>query len=78
MITITGLTSRQKSIMDMLWNMDSMDKVTAFIKALPTRKDQADAASLIEIAVAETIEQESGLDAYKDLAHCTISRAQLR
>ena len=64
--------------MNMLWNMDSMDKVTAFIKALPTKKDQADAASLIEIAVAETIEQEQGLEDYKDAAHTAISCAMLR
>lgn len=75
-ITITGLTQRQVQIMDMLWSMDSMDKVTQFVKALPTRKDQADAASLIEIAVAETIEQELGLEEYTDAAHTAISRAR--
>jgi hypothetical protein len=77
-ITITGLTHRQVQIMDMLWNMDSMDKVTAFIKALPTKKDQADAASLIEIAVAETIERELGLEEYTDAANAAISCARLR
>ena len=74
MISITGLTDRQKSIMDMLWSMDSMDKVNAFVRALPTHKDQADAASLIEIAVAETIEHEQGLEEYKDAATQCIAR----
>jgi hypothetical protein len=76
MISITGLTDRQKSIMDMLWSMDSMAKVTQFIKALPTKQDQADASSLIEIAVAETIEHEQGLEEYKDAATMCIARAR--
>lgn len=75
MITIQGLTDRQKSIMDMLWSMDSMDKVNAFVRALPTKQDRADAASLIEIAVAETIEQEEGLDRYADRAGAVIANA---
>ena len=76
MISITGLTDRQKSIMDMLWSMDSMDKVNAFVRALPTHKDQADASSLIEIAVAETREHEQGLEEYKDAATMCIARAR--
>ncbi len=78
MISIQGLTNRQKSIMDMLWSMDSMDKVNAFIKALPTRQDQMDAATLIQIAVEETIEQEQGLDDYADAATAAIRCAMLR
>jgi hypothetical protein len=75
MISIQGLTDRQKSIMDMLWSMDSMDKVNAFVKALPTQQDQIDAASLIQIAVEETIEQEQGLDRYADSAGAVIANA---
>jgi hypothetical protein len=78
MISIQGLTARQKSIMDMLWSMDSMDKVNAFIKALPTRQDQMDAATLIQIAVEETLEQEQGLEAYADAATAAIRCAMLR
>jgi hypothetical protein len=78
MITIQGLTARQKSIMDMLWSMDSMDKVNAFIRALPTRQDQMDAATLIQIAVEETVEQEQGLDRYADAATAAIRCAMLR
>ena len=75
MIQIQGLNERQKSIMDMLWSMDSMDKVNAFIRALPTKQDQVDAASLIQIAVEETIEQEQGLDRYADTAGAVIANA---
>ena len=75
MIQIQGLNDRQKSIMDMLWSMDSMDKVNAFIRALPTRQDQMDAATLIQIAVEETIEQEQGLDRYADAAGAAIANA---
>lgn len=75
MITIQGLTARQKTIMDMLWTMDSMDKVNEFIRALPTKQDQVDAAALIQIAVEETIEQEQGLDRYAEAAGAAIANA---
>lgn len=78
MISIQGLTVRQKSIMDMLWSMDSMDKVNAFIKALPTRQDQMDAATMIQIAVEETVEQEQGLEGYEAAALAAIRCAMLR
>lgn len=76
MITITGLTERQRSIMDMLWTMDSMDSVQLFIRSLPTLRDQVDAQSLIQIAVEETLEQEGRLDAYADAAKRAIARAR--
>lgn len=76
MITIQGLTERQKGIMDMLWSMDTMAKVNAYVRALPTKQDQADAASLIQIAVEETLEQEGGLDAYKAAAAAAIASAR--
>lgn len=76
MISISGLTDRQKSIMEMLWSMDSMDKVNAFVRALPTQQDQADAASLIEIAVQETQELEGALAQYEEQAREAIDRCR--
>jgi hypothetical protein len=77
MITITGLTQKQKALMDVMWSMDDITKVTAFVRTLPKR-DRQDCMSLITIATQESQEQEDGLDAYKDHALAAISRARSR
>ena len=77
MITITGLTHKQKALMDVMWSMDDITKVTAFVKTLPKR-DAQDCLSLIAIATQESIEQEDGLDAYKEAANTAISCARSR
>lgn len=61
--------------MDVMWSMDSMPKVTAFVKTLPVR-DAQDCLSLISIATQESIEQEEGLDAYQEAAVAAISSAR--
>ena len=63
--------------MDVMWAMTDMANVTAFVKTLPKR-DAQDCLSLITIATQETIEQEDGLDAYKEAAAHCIHAAMLR
>jgi hypothetical protein len=76
MITITNLTAKQKLLMDVLWELDSMAKVQAFIKSLPLQ-DARDAQALLEIAVQETLEQEPGRMAlYADYTQAVIRSAQ--
>jgi hypothetical protein len=75
MITISGLTVRQKTIMDMLWSCNTLEQAQALIQALPSKQDMFDAQSLVEIAMMETLEEEGGLDRWEDLAleaidHC--------
>jgi len=77
MITITGLSHKQKVFMDVMWSMDSMPAVQAFIKTLPTR-DRQDCLSLVEIAVQESLEEEGRIQDYEELAVITISRARSR
>ena len=77
MITIQGLTHKQKVLMDVMWSMDDISTVTAFVKTLPTR-DRQDCMSLITIATQETYEQEGGLDEYKELAVSVIARVSSR
>jgi len=77
MITITGLTHKQKALMDVMWTIDSLERVQAFIKTLP-KKDAQDCMSLLEIAVQETNELELGLEEYTDAAHTAITNAMLR
>ena len=74
MITITGLTHKQKVLMDVMWSMDDMPAVNAFIKTLPKRDGQ-DCLSLVAIAVQESLEQE-GLEPYAEAAVTAIARAR--
>jgi hypothetical protein len=73
MITITGLTHKQKVFMDVMWAMDSMPAVEAFIKTLPTR-DRQDCQSLVAIAVQETLEDEGRIADYEADALSVIAR----
>ena len=76
MITISGLTERQKNLMDLLWNCKDVEQVQTLIRALPTEQDRIDCAGLVKIATWESIEQELGLDSYADAAEAAISRAR--
>ena len=77
MITIQGLTHKQKVFMDVMWSMDSMPAVNAFIKSLPTR-DQQDCRSLVAIAVQDTLEQDNTMDLYEQDAVDVIARVSSR
>jgi hypothetical protein len=63
--------------MDVMWSMDSMPAVQAFIKTLPTRDGQ-DCASLVEIAVQESLEDNNRIQDYEELAGIVIARASRR
>jgi hypothetical protein len=76
MITISGLTTRQKTIMDLLWTCNDLDQVNTFIKALPTRADQQDARSLIVIATQESLEEDGVLEQFKETAREAIDRCR--
>jgi hypothetical protein len=73
MITITGLTNKQKALMDVMWAMEDMSNVQAFIKTLPKR-DRQDCLSLVEIAVQESLEEDNRLDDYEQDARNLIAR----
>ncbi len=78
MITITGLTSKQKVFMDVMWTMQELTQVHSFISTLPLR-DRQDCLSLLDIAVQETEEHElNRLAEYESLALDVIARARSR
>ena len=77
MITIQGLTHKQKVFMDVMWSMESMPAVNAFIKSLPTR-DQQDCRSLVAIAVQESLEQDNTMELYEQDAVDVIARVSSR
>jgi hypothetical protein len=74
MITIENLTPKQKALLTVMWEIDSVEKVQAFIRTLPAA-DARDAHSLLQIVIWETLEQEGELDAYKDTASRAIATA---
>jgi hypothetical protein len=75
MIRIEGLTVKQKTLMDVMWSMQEMPQVEAFIKTLPKR-DRQDCLSLIEIAVQASLEEDNRLEDYADAAQAAIARAR--
>ena len=77
MISITGLSNKQKVLMDVMWAMDTMPAVEAFIKTLPKR-DQQDCESLVAIAVHESLEEDNRLEDYEELALNLIARVSSR
>ena len=68
MITISGLTTRQKTIMELLWTCKDLAQVQTFIKALPTVADQYDAISLVNIATQESLEEDGVLAEFEQQA----------
>ena len=74
MITIHGLTVKQKALMDVMWSMQDLSNVTAFIKTLP-KQDAQDCMSLVEIAVQESYEESGALNDYKEHAAAAIAAA---
>ena len=76
MITINGLTERQKQLVDLMWNCRDLEAVNTLIAALPTDKDKQDCRALCTILVQETLEQELGLEQYESAATAAIARAR--
>jgi hypothetical protein len=72
MITLSGLTPKQRALMTVMWDIDSVDKVQEFIRTLPAA-DARDAHCLLQMAIWESIEQDGGLDAYSDQARSVIA-----
>jgi hypothetical protein len=77
MISITGLTNKQKVLMDVMWAMDTMPAVEAFIKTLPKR-DQQDCESLVAIAVQESLEEDNRMEDYEQDTLDLIARVSSR
>ena len=75
MITIDGLTARQKSICELLWSCTTLDSVRTLVSALPLR-DRQDAQSIVTVMTQDSIEQELGLDQYKSAAELAITQAR--
>jgi hypothetical protein len=75
MITIANLTPKQKALLTVMWEIDSVEKVQQFIRTLPAA-DARDAHSLLQIAIWETLELEGALDDYTQDSVDVISRVR--
>jgi hypothetical protein len=73
-LTIEGLTHKQKALMEVMWALPSMTKVTEFVLTLPYR-DRQDCLSLMQMVTLDSTEQEEGLDDYLHSAQAAISHA---
>jgi hypothetical protein len=67
MITIEGLTKKQRAILDIMWSMDTKEQVESFVQSLPPA-DMCDATSLMEILIHDSLEQQGALADYEEIA----------
>jgi hypothetical protein len=56
MITIDGLSARQRAFCDVLWNMDSQREVDSFIESLPAGQQQ-ECQTVLQLLIAATLDQ---------------------
>ena len=73
-IKLSGLTARQKQVIDLLWNCPTIEAAQALVKALPTHRDRCDARAMLTMVAWDSIEQEEGLDQYAEAASDCVSR----
>jgi hypothetical protein len=76
MITIDGLTSRQKSICELLWSCTTLDSVRTLVAALPLR-DRQDAQTIVTLMTQDSQEEDGCLDQYRAQAQRAIAQAKL-
>lgn len=73
-IKLSGLTARQKQVIDLLWNCPTIEAAQALVAALPTHRDRCDARAMLTMVAHDSIEQEEGLDQYAEAASDLLSR----
>jgi len=61
MITIDGFTSKQRVLADIMWNMDSKDRVNMFIDTL-VPQDQREARTVLEMIILAFTDKVESVD----------------
>jgi hypothetical protein len=56
MITIEGLSRKQKMLADIIWALDSQDQVQTFIASLPP-KDRRDAQTVTQLMILAFLDE---------------------
>jgi hypothetical protein len=54
--TIEGLNAKQRVLADIMWSLDGIQQVNAFIKSLP-KQEQKECRSIIELMKMAVVEQ---------------------
>ena len=77
MINIPNLTPKQQTMLDVMMHIENAQQVNDFINSLPYR-DKIDAHGLLQIAIVESMELDSGLELYANIAKQIIDKAAQR
>lgn len=75
-MTIEGLTTRQRVLADLIWSCEDETALNTLITSLPTTEDRAHAATLVKLIIHESLEQEGNLAQFCDLADACIAQAR--
>ena len=74
MITLQGLTQRQRQLCDLMWSCSDLKQVQGLIRALPTLEDQQQAETLMQVMIQESLEQQGAMDDYAEDCNDVIVR----
>ena len=74
MITLQGLTLRQRQLCDLMWSCSDLKQVQGLIRALPTVEDQQQAETLMQVMIQESLEQQGAMDDYAEDCNDVILR----
>jgi hypothetical protein len=74
MITLEGLTHKQKMLAQLIWDCETQQQLELLIKCLPTEEDRLMASTLSRVMIYEALESE--IDRYSDVAQEVIDRVR--
>jgi hypothetical protein len=57
MITLDGLTHKQKMLAQLIWDCETQDQLETLIRCLPTKEDRLMASTLSRVMIYEALEQ---------------------
>jgi hypothetical protein len=57
MITLDGLTHKQKMLAQLIWDCETQDQLETLIRCLPTKEDRFMASTLSRVMIYEALEQ---------------------
>jgi hypothetical protein len=61
MITIAGLTAKQKALCDIMWTLEEYDAVEAFIATLP-KAERQECRSLVQMMIMAFVDEITEVD----------------
>lgn len=61
MITIEGLTNKQRLLADIIWSLDTQEQVCSFIATLPAR-DRREAQLVTQLMILAFIDEVDSID----------------